>query len=75
MVFEVHDFINYVPPPQPPEGCESCPEDLKDEILEWKERMKYIHDDIDWLLRLPREQFWQQVRPTLAVTLSSSKKN
>ena len=72
MVFEVHDFINYVPPPQHPDDCESRPGEINDEILEWKERMKYIHDDIDWLLRLPGEQFWQQVRPTLALALLRS---
>jgi len=46
---ELREFVNYTSPPEHP-----------DEILDWKERMKYFHDDIDWLLRLPAIHFWQQ---------------
>lgn len=68
---DCRNFIKYIPPPNHPNDCQSCPDDLNDEILEWKERMKYIHDDIDWLLRLPANHFWAQVnsicRPMLHV--------
>jgi len=47
---ELREFVNYTSPPEHP-----------DEILDWKERMKYFHDDIDWLLRLPAIHFWQQI--------------
>ncbi|XP_065051229.1 activating signal cointegrator 1 complex subunit 2-like isoform X2 [Rhopilema esculentum] len=58
---ELRHFIKYTPPPAHPSDCESCPSDLNDEILEWKERMKYIHEDMDWLLRLGTEEFWKQI--------------
>ena len=58
---ELRHFIKYTPPPAHPSDCKSCPSDLNDEILEWKERMKYIHEDMDWLLRLGTEEFWKQV--------------
>ena len=61
MASENRSFIKYIPPPNHPSDCRSYPEDLNDEILEWKERMKYIHDDVDWLLRLNGAQFWKQV--------------
>lgn len=62
VAMESRSFIKYIPPPSHPVNCKSPPDDLSDEILEWKERMKYIHDDIDWLLRLPAKKFWEQVR-------------
>lgn len=58
---ESHFFIKYVSPPLHPSSCVSCPDDLNDEVVEWKERMKYFYEDFDWLLRLPDAQFWRQV--------------
>ena len=71
MAVQVRDFITYIPPPQHPFDCEYSHEDLDDEIVEWKERMKYFHDDIDWLLRLPGAQFWEQVRPSIILAQHS----
>ena len=65
MAKESHFSIKYVSPPLHSSSCVSCPDDLNDEVLEWKERMKYFYEDFDWLLRLPDAEFWRQVNNCL----------
>ncbi len=52
-------FVKYTAPPRTGEG--RSPNDLQDELSEWKERMKYFHEDFNWLLGLSNEAFWEQV--------------
>eukprot|EP00794_Sanderia_malayensis_P016603 gene16603-18289_t len=54
-------FIKYSPPPLLPSGCGSDPLCLEDEVSEWKERMKYVFEDYDWLLKLSDERFAYQI--------------
>ena len=52
-------FVAYVAPPA----------DSNDQGLmgEWAERLQYISNDLHWLLQLPHQQFWCQVRKIIII--------
>ncbi|XP_071503366.1 activating signal cointegrator 1 complex subunit 2-like [Diadema antillarum] len=46
------NFVKYTPPP-----------DQSDEVglEEWAERLRFMEEDLQWLLKLPHHRFWSQV--------------
>nr|XP_054759923.1 activating signal cointegrator 1 complex subunit 2-like [Lytechinus pictus] len=46
------NFVKYKPPPDPHDGAG---------LEEWEERLHFMEEDLQWLLKLPHHQFWSQV--------------
>lgn len=46
-------FVPYKPPPE---------DESPAEVEEFLERGRFITEDLDWLLALPHDKFWCQVR-------------
>ena len=59
---ETIQFVSYQPPPA----------DLTDkgQYEEWCERLKFIGDDLHWLLQLRHDKFWCQVKVANFLVLS-----
>ena len=55
-------FVSYQAPPK----------DLTDkgQYEAWLERIKFIEDDLHWLLQLPHDKFWCQVSAVTTFMLS-----
>uniref|UniRef100_T1JAJ9 CUE domain-containing protein n=1 Tax=Strigamia maritima TaxID=126957 RepID=T1JAJ9_STRMM len=49
--------INYSPPEN---GTDVTAENLAIANEEWMDKMKFLKDDLDWLLQLPHHRFWSQ---------------
>ena len=56
-IMKLRIFVKYIPPP-----CQNSPAVSNDEIIDWKERMKYLYEDLNWLLKLSDVDFWSQVK-------------
>ena len=54
--------MNYVPPPVERLQSDSISTaEMDNLVVQWKERMMFIFEDLNWLLKLPHDLFWCQV--------------
>ena len=59
-------FVPYSPPPVQPSSASPLDHGVMEQ---WIERMSFISEDLKWLLSLPHNKFWCQVKFSLLLIM------